>query len=119
MSDPVSHDPKSLYDPLDVPASLTTFYTAPNAAGSRGVRLVSIIIVNRSSTDTTFQLTHTEDGGGAGVSQAVVWNMNIPGDGVPHEFLVGAILNPGDFLDHNASATNRLVSHGYGWVMTD
>lgn len=119
MPDPVSHDPLSLYNPISVPAALATFYTAPSAAGSRGVRLVSIIIVNRTTTATTFQLTHTESGGSAGVTKAVVWDMNIPGDGVPHEFLVGTILNPGDFLDHNASAIDRLVNHGYGWEMTD
>ena len=119
MSDPVSHDPKSLYNPLEVPAALATFYTAPNGAGDRGVRLVSITIVNRTSTATTFQLTHTEDGGSASVTKAIVWDMDIPGDGVPHEFLVGAMLNPGDFLSHNASVVNRLVNHGYGWTMTD
>ena len=59
MPDPVSHDPQSLYDPLEVPAALATFYVAPNGAGDRGVRLVSITIVNRTSTATTFQLTHT------------------------------------------------------------
>jgi len=119
MPDPVSHDPQSLYNPISIPTSLTTFYTAPSAAGSRGVRLVSIIIVNRTTTATTFQLTHTENGGGASAAKAIVWDMNIPGDGVPHEFLVGAILNLGDFLSHRASVVDRLVNHGYGWEMTD
>lgn len=119
MPDPTNHDPQSLYDPLEVPAALATFYTAPSGAGTRGVRLVSIVIVNRTTTATTLQLTHTESGGAAGVTKSIVWNMNIPGDGVPHEFLVGAIMNPGDFLSHNASAINRLVNHGSGWEMTD
>lgn len=119
MADPVSHDPQSLFDPLEVPASLTLLYTSPSGAGARGTRVSSIILVNRTTTATDFRLTHTESGGSASVTKAVVWDMNIPGDGVPHEYMVGAILSPGDFLSHEASVVNRLVIHGYGWEMTD
>ncbi len=119
MPDPAVHDPQVLFDPLEVPAALATFYTSPSGGNERGTRLMSITVVNRTTTATTFQLTHTESGGAAGVTKAIAWNMNIPGDGVPHEFLVGMHMDPGDFLSHNASAINRLVIHGYGWEMTD
>ncbi len=119
MPDPVSHDPQSLFTPLEVPAALTLLYTSPTGAGTRGTRVSSILVVNRTTTAVDFRLTHTESGGTADVTKSVAWDMNIPGDGVPHEFLVGAILDPGDFLSHEASVINRLVIHGYGWEMTD
>lgn len=119
MADPSSHNPQSLFDPLEVPAALTLLYTSPNVGGERGTRISSITVVNRTTTAVAFRLTHTESGGAAGVTKAVAWDMNIPGDGVPHEFLVGAILNPGDFLSHEAGVVNRLVIHGFGWEMTD
>ncbi len=119
MPDPVSHDPQSLYDPLEVPTGgLATFYTAPSGAGTRGVRLIYILINNRTASVTTLQLTHTEVGGAAGVTNSIAWDLDIPINSSV-ELLVGSILNPGDFLSHNASAVNRLVSHGYGWEMTD
>lgn len=119
MPDPTVHDPQSLFDPLEVPTALTLLYTSPSGAGTRGTRISSITVVNRTTTTTTFRLTHTESGGAASVTKAVAWDINIPGDGVPHEFLVGAILDPGDFLSHEAGVVNRLVIHGYGWEMTD
>lgn len=119
MADPVSHDPQSLFNPVEVPAALATVYTSPSGAGTRGTRIAAITVVNRSGGDETLQLTHTESGGAAGVTKAIAWDMTIPGDGVPREFMVGYILNPGDFISHEASAVNTLVIHGYGWEMTD
>jgi hypothetical protein len=119
MADPVSHDPQSLFDPLDVPNSLTTLYTSPSGGSERGTRIIGIYVVNHTANAVSFQLTHTESGGTAGSSKALAWDVSIPSDGVTYIFAEGIILDPGDFLSHLAGDATALAIHGYGWEMTD
>ena len=118
MADPASHDPQSLFDPLEVPAALALLYTSPAGADKRGTRVAGIHVCNRAGSAQTFSLTHTESGGAASVTKALVWEKSLtPGE--EFVFAQGIIMDPGDFLSHDAGAVNELVIHGYGWEMTD
>src|SRR3990167_3742945 len=120
MPDPVGHDPQSLFTPVDVPqgAGLVTIFTSPTGAGTRGTRLSGIHVCNHTGLAVTFRLTHTQSGGVAAANKALVWDISIPADGTEHVFAVGIILDPGDFLSHEAGTAAALSIHGFGWNMS-
>lgn len=55
----------------------TTIYTAP---ASTTTLVTSLFVVNTSATSTTARIFVVNSGGSAGVSNAVYYNVNIPGN---------------------------------------
>lgn len=120
MADPVSHDPQSLFNPLDAPAgALTLLYTSPTGAGTRGTRVIGIHVCNHTAAAVTYRLTHTENGGAAAAAKALVWDVTIPADGVSRVLAEGIVMDAGDMLHHEAGVAASISVHGYGWEMTD
>lgn len=122
MADPASHNPQSLFNPLDAPAGggLVLLYTSPVfVATERGTRIQSIRVCNHAALPVTFRLTHTEAGGAAAAAKALFWDFSVPADGVEYPLAQGIVLNAGDFLNHEAGAAASISVHGYGWEMTD
>jgi len=113
--DPNTYDPQSLLTPAYVANSLTLFYTSPTAG--RGTRIAKVVVTNVTTAAVTFELTHTELGGTAGATNAIAWDVSIPANGTPYEFLLGGILDPGDFLSAKASSASALALHLYGFEM--
>ena len=122
MADPVSHDPQSLFNPLDAPAGagLVLLYTSPAVVPpDRGTRLIGISIWTHTTSAVTYRLTHTESGGAAAAAKALAWDFSVPADGVTYVLAEGIVMDPGDMLHQEAGVAASISVHGYGWEMTD
>ena len=118
MSDPISHDPQSLFDPLDAPNSVTTLYTSPSGAGKRGTRVQGIWVCNHTGGAVTYTLHHVKTGRSATDSNKLYDVLSIAANAT-QILAQGIILDPGDFFSHLAGAVTSISVHGYGWEMTD
>ena len=118
MSDPASHDPQSLFAPVDAPGGVTTFYTSPTGTGKRGTRISRLWACNHTAAAVAYTLHHVPSGGAVAAANMIYSALVIPA-GETFPLVEGIVLDLGDFFSHFASVAGSVSIHGYGWEMTD
>ena len=118
MSDPASHDPQSLFTPVDAPGGATTVYTSPTGTDTRGTRLSRLWVCNHTGAAVAYTLHHVASGGAVGPTNMIYSALVIPA-GETFPLLEGIMLDPGDFLSHFASVAGAISVHAYGWEQSN
>lgn len=84
----------------------TDLYTVPSATET----IVSTLTVaNRSSTDATFRISISSDGGATATKDYIAYDLSCPGNGVNY-FTLGLTINAADKIRVYASSANLSFS---------
>lgn len=107
---------KALVDDVQIAASTTTYYTAPE--GTR-TRITQCSITNNDSVARTFSINIVPSGGSASATNRLIYNKTLmPEESyVPYQIL-GAVLEPGSTLRAIASAAGQLSFYVSGIELT-
>ena len=101
---------KRLWNNALVPATATTYYTAPVGTETQ---IIAISAMNTDpSSSYTIELYHNESGGASAAKDQVVEVTLEPNE--TRTFFHGSVLNTGDFISALSSSANKIALHGYG-----
>jgi hypothetical protein len=105
---------KRLWNNALVPATATTYYTAPVGTETQ---IIAISAMNTdASASYTIELYHNESGGASAAKDQVIEVTLGPNE--TRTFFHGAVLNTGDFISALSSSASKIALHGYGVELT-
>ena len=112
MATPTVYTPKRLIDPVQLGTASGNLYTVPSG---KTTQVMTIILVNDTTTAATGTLWLVPTSGTAGDDNILTKAIDVPNDGTPLilEF-DGVFLNTGDSIKGKASIASQVTVHVFG-----
>lgn len=124
MASPANHDPQSLIDPTTLDQNWTTYYTSPAGAGRRGTLIYGLYVIdfaNNTIPPVSIRLVPSGETASDSYLYLDEYSLSSHTQGnLPAVFLMGTLLDPGDFIQVKAGPDDDEVSlHIYGVELAD